>query len=448
MKKVNVSTRFLFTGLSVALGIMAVGLRPAAGQAAFRVVSYMDDLDQPAGMVQGDAGVFYSEAGQSGTHVVLSITAQGSRTTLTSVRTPNQVPSLLVSASNGRFYSVIEQGASPAHVFSVTSAAGSQQIYAGQKLHPILTQNLPDGGLLALAVATTQTGWQLAKVDLNGSVTAISQFPPTDRPVAAIYASDDNYYGVSQAANASTGYVYRVTPAGVLSKLYRFPANTFTGYFAVPLIEGSDGNLYGATANGGANGTGSIYKLTLDGRYTLLYSFPKGSLGGPTALIEGSDGNLYGATLGGVQKEGYSQLFRISKGGEYSVVYNMSDLRAEGVCQCSLVQGSDGIIYGTAVAGGKYGGGLYFALDAGEPKPAPRPRRFTPRSGAAGSKVLIWGSNLLSASVRFNGKAAPAVSNSGSNYIWATVPPGATTGPITVTTPGGTGSTQASFTVR
>jgi hypothetical protein len=180
----------------------------------------------------------------------------------------------------------------------------------------------------------------------------------------------------------------------------------------------------------------------------LLYSFPKGNLGGPTALIEGSDGNLYGATLGGVQKEGYSQLFRISKSGEYSVVYNMSDLRAEGVCQCSLVQGSDGIVYGTAVAGGKYGGGLYFALDAGEPKPAPRPRHFTPRSGAAGSKVLIWGSNLLSASVRFNGKAAQAVSNSGSSYIWATVPPGATTGPITVTTPGGTGSTQTSFAVR
>jgi len=114
---------------------------------------------------------------------------------------------------------------------------------------------------------------------------------------AAIYASDGNYYGVSQATNASTGYVYRVTPSGVLTKLYRFPAGTFSGYFALPLLEGSDGNLYGATPNGGANGTGAIYKLTLGGQYTLLYSFPKGNLGGPTALIEGSDGNLYGATL-------------------------------------------------------------------------------------------------------------------------------------------------------
>jgi hypothetical protein len=65
-----------------------------------------------------------------------------------------------------------------------------------------------------------------------------------------------------------------------------------------------------------------------------------------------------------------------------------------------------------------------------------------------GTKVLIWGSNLLSASVRFNGTAATAVSNSGSNYIWATLPPGATTGPITITTPGGTHTTEASFIVQ
>ena len=116
--------------------------------------------------------------------------------------------------------------------------------------------------------------------------------------------------------------------------------------------------------------------------------------------------------------------------------------------QCSLVQGSDGIVYGSAVAGGIYGGGVYFALDAGKPKPAPRPQRFNPQSGAVGAKVLIWGSNLLSASVRFNGTAATVVSSSGSNYIWATVPPGATTGPVTVTTPGGTYTTKASFVVQ
>ena len=218
-----------------------------------------------------------------------------------------------------------------------------------------------------MAVASTEALWSLAKVDLKGNVKSFYQFPAAERPGAAIYASDGNYYGVSQATNASTGYVYRVTPAGVPTKLHGFPAKTFAGYLAMPLLEAGDGNLYGATPYGGANGTGAIYKLTLGGQYTLLYSFPKGNLGGPTALIEGSDGNLYGATLGAVRQEGYSQLFRIGKSGQYAVVDDMKDVRRDGACQCSLAQGSDGIVYGTAAGGGIYGGGLYFALDAGQP---------------------------------------------------------------------------------
>jgi uncharacterized repeat protein (TIGR03803 family) len=445
----NTNTRLrLHAGLPVALWIAAAGAPAVAAPPVYRVIAYMNDLDQPAGILQGDAGVFYSEAGQSGPHVVLSITPEGTKTTLATVQSPDQIPSLLVSAANGRFYSTIEQGAHPAQVFSVSAEPGSQQIYSGQRLHPILTQNLPDGDLLALAVAPTESLWSLAKVDLQGNVTSFYQFPAAVRPGAAIYGSDGNYYGVAQATDASSGYVYRVTPAGVLTKLYTFPEKTFSGYFAMPLVEAGDGNLYGAIPNGGANGTGAIYKVTPGGQYTLLYSFPKGNLGGPTALVEGSDGNLYGATLGAVRHEGYSQLFRIGKTGQYATVYDMKDVRKDGACQCSLVLGSDGIIYGTAVGGGMQGGGLYFALDAGLPKPRPRPLRFNPRTGAVGAKVTIWGYHLLSASVRFNGVAATAVSDSGSNYVVATVPAGAASGPISVTTRGGTVSTRANFTVR
>ena len=104
--------------------------------------------------------------------------------------------------------------------------------------------------------------------------------------------------------------------------------------------------------------------------------------------------------------------------------------------------------YETAGAGGKNGIGTLFALDAGPPKPAPQPLSFTPRSTAIGKQVRIWGYNLFSAAVRFNGTAATVVSNAGPNYVWATVPADATSGPITVTTPGGTSTTTASFTVE
>lgn len=47
--------------------------------------------------------------------------------------------------------------------------------------------------------------------------------------------------------------------------------------------------------------------------------------------------------------------------------------------------------------GGVTGGGMYFALNARLPKPAPRARQFHPKSGAVGTPVRIWGSDLLSA---------------------------------------------------
>jgi uncharacterized repeat protein (TIGR03803 family) len=112
------------------------------------------------------------------------------------------------------------------------------------------------------------------------------------------------------------------------------------------------------------------------------------------------------------------------------------------------MQGSDGIFYGTTVGGGSNGAGTVFALNAQLPKPAPRALAFHPTSGPPGKPILIWGNNLLVASVTFNGTPAAKAHSSGPNYVIATVPAGATTGPITVTTPGGSSTTTATFTVQ
>jgi hypothetical protein len=73
---------------------------------------------------------------------------------------------------------------------------------------------------------------------------------------------------------------------------------------------------------------------------------------------------------------------------------------------------------------------------------------FSPTSGKAGTIVTISGSAFTGAtSVTFNGVAAP-FSVTSYSQITATLPAGATTGPIAVTTVGGTGVSQASFSVR
>jgi uncharacterized repeat protein (TIGR03803 family) len=360
---------------------------------------------------------------------------------LTTFATSTYVQGQLVSSNDQRFYSVIQKSINPPNVFSVGSAPG-KQIYSPQTIVPVLTQNLPEGGLLGVGPPVTGDTWYLTGVDLHGTVRPMYTFPSGERlPNTALLGNDGNYYGISYL-NDGSGYVFRVTPSGSLTKISNFPGNTFAynPYF-VPLLQATDGNLYGATPNGGTNGTGTIYKLTLGGQYTLLYTFPKGVDYNPMALIEGSDGNLYGATLG---QNGHSLLFRITESGQYTQLYQMT---IEG-CTCLLTQGSDGIIYGTAQVGGPYGAGAVFALDAGLPKPAPRVPYFSPHNGAIGTQVRFWGSNLLDASVQFNGVAATVVSTSGPNYAFATVPEGAASGPITVTTPGGSVTTHASFTVQ
>jgi uncharacterized repeat protein (TIGR03803 family) len=261
-----------------------------------------------------------------------------------------------------------------------------------------------------------------------------------------ILASDGNYYGVFYDTNLANVYAFRVTPSGSMTTLLQFPFTNLTGgYPYAPLLQGTDGNLYGAIYSGGPNGAGVIYKLTLSGQYTMLYAFPKG-FDNPTSLLQASDGNLYGSTLG---ENTYSKLFRITTSGEYTTLYAMNP-RQDGGCTCYLTQGSDGVIYGAAAIDGLniYETGSFFALDAGLPKPQPSAAYFTPQAGPAGTRVRIWGNYLLSASVSFNGTPGTDVAGSGPNYVWATVPAGASSGPITVTTPGGTVTTTTSFTVQ
>jgi len=246
--------------------------------------------------------------------------------------------------------------------------------------------------------------------------------------------------------NGTAGYIYQVTPSGTLTKLYSFASGTFNSYSNfVPIVQGTDGNLYGATTGGGANGYGSVYHLTPAGQYTTLYSFTKGIGAYPQSLIQASDGNLYVASEG-VNFGNAGQISRVSTSGQYSAIHAM--IGVSGTCECIIIQGSDGEIYGTALNGGNGGGGTVFAINAGLPKPAPQALSFTPAAAPVGKQVRIWGYNLLKAAVSFNGVTATKVHNSGPNYVFATVPEGATTGPIIVTTPGGTSTTQSSFTVK
>jgi len=414
---------------------------PESQTVKFQIVSLLNEWGPAiSSLVEVTPGTFYFIAG-SNPQAVVSITPQGTKNPLATLAGV-QLPSGLVSGANGRYYSALQpEDIRTGNIFSVGSLPG-KEVYPAQTILPVLIQNLPDGDMLGIGINSAATNWYVTTSNPEGTVTPLYQFPYPERESTAIYATDGSYYGISTLHDGS-GYLYQLTPSGLLTKMLSFPANSLLG-LPTPLLQADDGNLYGMTPSGGASANGTIYKLTLSGDYTLLYTFPDDIHASPDELLEAGDGNLYGLRVGAYGLGGRSQVFRITKSGEYTTLITLPP----GLCGCVLTLGSDGLFYGTTVASGPDGSGGFFTLDVGLPKPPPWAETFTPTAGPAGTQVLIWGRNLFSSSVRFNGVEATAVSSSGSNYVWATVPPGATTGPITITTPAGTMTTRDNFTVQ
>jgi uncharacterized repeat protein (TIGR03803 family) len=191
------------------------------------------------------------------------------------------------------------------------------------------------------------------------------------QPTSLIQGSDGNFYGTTASGGATNnGVVFNLTAAGTLTVLYSFvggtdPASTNGVTLA------SDGTLYGTSQFGGANNGGTVYTVTPDGVEKVLFSFPGESglvpdsgitynySGGPaSALIEGSDGNLYGATiaLAGpyISTVNYGTVFRITPAGAETVLYSFTG-NSDGSNPTGLIQGSDGNFYGTAASVGDDG---------------------------------------------------------------------------------------------
>jgi uncharacterized repeat protein (TIGR03803 family) len=212
-------------------------------------------------------------------------------------------------------------------------------------------------GTNGLLYGTTQLGGALHQgtvfsVGTNGAVTApLVSFAGTNGslPRAGLaQGADGNLYGTTQVGGTnSAGNVFRMSLTGVLSNLYSFsdPVDGSNPY--APLVQANDGNLYGFTTSGGSNSYGNTFRINPNGTLTPLYSFTNGSDGtGPvSALIQASDGNLYGVTAGGGSAKKGS-VFRLAADGRPINLYSFSGGQ-DGLTPNTLVQGGDGILYGT-----------------------------------------------------------------------------------------------------
>ena len=162
-------------------------------------------------------------------------------------------------------------------------------------------------------------------------------------------AQDGNFWGVAQPIYSGTyGVAYKMTPSGALTP---FPFNYTNGSSPNLPTQGTDGNFYGTARGGGAHGIGVVYKLTPAGVISVLHDFA----GYPTEgnqpmgqLVQGSDGNFYGATYsGGASNVG--TVFKISASGSFTNLYSFTGWGfGDGALPYSgLTVATDGNFYGS-----------------------------------------------------------------------------------------------------
>lgn len=174
-----------------------------------------------------------------------------------------------------------------------------------------------------------------------------------------VQGTDGNYYGTTDYGGAyGGGSVFSISSGGTFTTIYSFCAQVdcADGFnpIAVPVLA-SDGKFYGTTYSGGANGYGTVFSLTAEGTLTTLYNFCSSSNCAdgeePGPLVEGSDGNLYGTTNGDPFYEyPTGTVYRITPSGTFTTLHTFctqSGCPDGAFPSGSLVEASDGSFYGT-----------------------------------------------------------------------------------------------------
>jgi uncharacterized repeat protein (TIGR03803 family) len=207
------------------------------------------------------------------------------------------------------------------------------------------------------------------KLDAGGVKTVLYSFTGGLDGAFPLYGSlvmdsVGNLYGTTNQGGASGfGTVFKVSMAGKETVLYSFKGSKDGEYPRSGLVRDKNGNFYGTTNEGGASSSGTVFKLSKSGKETVLYSFAGGAdgmspLGG---LVRDTTGSLYGTTqLGGTAGNG--TVFKVSGKGRETVLHSFNIATDGGFPSAGLVRDNKGNLYGTAGGGGTGGSGTVFKL--------------------------------------------------------------------------------------
>ena len=202
--------------------------------------------------------------------------------------------------------------------------------------------------------------------------------------------SDGNFYGTTafngtpDNRGTGNGTAFSITPDGsTYTVLHQFDGTNDGSNPSAGLVQGRDGAFYGVNPSGGAYGEGTVFKITSDQVFTVLYAFSAldasnlNSDGAQPAatLIDGGDGRFYGSTsVGG--SGGTGTVFSITPSGVLTTLYSFTALDANGINSeggspaASFLKAQDGRFYTPLTTGGSTAQGTVDAFTISQPHPA------------------------------------------------------------------------------
>lgn len=342
--------------------------------------SFTGGLDggHPNGLARGVAGQLYGTTRFGGTNAAGTIFALDARGQPKSIFSfsgtldgdrPNGG---LIERVDGSLLGTTYGGGSNAFgtIFAFNTNSGLSSLFSFDHTNGVLpTAGLvegPDGSLYGTAYEGGVSHYgAVFRLDTNAAFAVLVPFNTANGalPHAGLaLGTDGNLYGTTYKGGAyGSGTIFRISPGGLLTTLASFKGTN--GAFPLAgLIQSADGALYGTATEGGAFGLGTVFRITPKGLLTTLFSFAGVANGGHPAasLIQGSDGNLYGSTKDG-GAYGAGTVFRMTLDGALTTIAEFDGFNGANP-DAALVEASDGSFYGTTQYGGLNNQGVIFRL--------------------------------------------------------------------------------------
>jgi uncharacterized repeat protein (TIGR03803 family) len=210
------------------------------------------------------------------------------------------------------------------------------------------------------------------KVSKSGTETVLHSFAgePSDGegPMYTTLLMDakGNLYGITEKGGTSgDGLVYELSKKGTETVLYNFAGGTTDGCFPLgtPAMD-KTGNIYGTAGSCGANDDGIVWKLSKQGTETVLHNFggqPSDGAYPYAGVVMDAKGNLYGDTLRGGAND-YGAVYKLSKNGKQTVLHSFSYNSDGGNPVGDLLRNAKGTLYATNEDGGVDGNGTVWKL--------------------------------------------------------------------------------------